>query len=1118
MKRKTIINTIVITTATSFLVLAGVAAVRKIQEEKPSSVFAASIPTTNIDLNDCTESEIRNYYSSLDDLSSNELQGTNLLKNLKTILKNMTYYSYDDCWQMYEITDRDWVLSPAASDSSHGVTYDSSTNKFTSYTYGTGNDSGGSNPYVRTLYRDHTYNSARTGYVNGGEIQEWGDHGNTGTNREHVWCQSRGFKASSGAKGPAGTDIHHLKSGDGYVNQSVHNNHPYGYVNTNASYTKGNQTYTNKNYYGTSATLGSGKVFEPQDEEKGDIARACFYMCARYNNYAGTSGAISSYEPFLALENVVTGEETATSSDTTPATIGILQDLLQWHKEDPVDEFEIHRNNLIFRNYQFNRNPFIDYPEWVDYIWGTVSNGVYYPASTGSASPASDTINGYGSATAPTAISLDTNSATIGIGGTKKINISSVTPSNAYNGVSWESSNTAVATVSSNGLVTGVAAGTVTITATSKLDSTVKATATITVQDIPVTSISLDKSTLSMKSGGHDSLSVSYEPENATTPTITWTSSNEAIVKVSAVGGLTAYSEGTATITASDGKGHTATCTVTVSGVAVELSETTYELVGSDEDLDVTRKIAIVALDYSKALSTTQNTNNRAATAIVKTTSDSTITMTDSTAAIRLDDGNSSGQYGLHVTNGDTTGYLYAASSSSNYLKTEAELDANGNGSFSISINSETAAASIVANGTYSNATMRYNNTSSLFSCYAGSSNVLDLCIYQQKAIAVSGDVDATGVTLDQTSLSITKGSSTTLTATVSPVEATNKNVTWSSSVPSVATVNSSGTITAVSVGTTIVTVTTEDGGFTANCTVTVTPASAGSNYYQKQTSTSTVVSGNYVICANVNGTYYPMPLNTTGSNALGSSTPITVANNQISETNAADYVVALTVSGTSVSIKNSDETWIGSSSNKVVSNATSAYSWTIGSGEHGTFRLSHDSTRCLAYRLSYTRFADYATSNVTSSSTDYFDLELFKYTSGSGSYTVDNFVEDFLTSVTCDATGSSEPTFKSGYSWSELETKYNSLTNAEKTELTNYVANENGNDEAKCVARYDYIVGKYGTAKYKNFLNRTIISSSNFSVLNRMGNGYLPLYIFITVMGLVTVGGFVFYRKRKHQ
>ncbi|MBP5092272.1 MAG: endonuclease, partial [Bacilli bacterium] len=113
------------------------------------------------------------------------------------------------------------------------------------------------------------------------------------------------------------------------------------------------------------------EVFEPRDEDKGDIARACFYMVARYNNLAGEVGVISDYEPNLALADYATGTGSAEySTDDTPVYMGIMSDLLEWNRLDPVDDYEIHRNNLIYNNYQHNRNPFIDFPEWADLIWG----------------------------------------------------------------------------------------------------------------------------------------------------------------------------------------------------------------------------------------------------------------------------------------------------------------------------------------------------------------------------------------------------------------------------------------------------------------------------------------------------------------------------------------------------------------------------------------------------------------------------------------------------------------------------------------------------------------------------------------------------------------------------
>lgn len=87
----------------------------------------------------------------------------------------------------------------------------------------------------------------------------------------------------------------------------------------------------------------------------------------------------------------------------------------------------------------------------------------------------------------------------------------------------------------------------------------------------------------------------------------------------------------------------------------------------------------------------------------------------------------------------------------------------------------------------------------------------------------IISDVSVTSISLDKSNTTISKGSTETLTATVYPANATNKSVTWSSNNPSVATVNSNGTITAVGTGTAIITVKTVDGGKTAACTVTVT-------------------------------------------------------------------------------------------------------------------------------------------------------------------------------------------------------------------------------------------------------------------------------------------------------
>lgn len=463
----------------------GVALAHNSKADQVSAYSASSLPTT-IDLNDTSASNIRSYYSSLNNLATNQRQGTNLLKNLKTILKNdQKYYSYENgtsIWQMYEITDRDWAKSPASS-TTYG-TYNSSTNKITNYTYGSSASDSKNNPYIHALYINRDVNNQTTAWDNHNQDQ-WG------INREHVWPKAEGFD-SKGAGGARG-DPMHLMAGNGYSN-NIHSNYYYGYVKTSTSYTDCGNTYSNQsgNLRGTSKTKNSGTVFEPQDCDKGDIARAVFYMVARYNYLSGSdSDGIDTNNPNLTLTQEVSDWSSSgyTSSTSTQGKLGVLTDLLNWHHQDPVDEYEIHRNNLLYTNFTNNRNPFIDFPEWVDFIWGTaVYNGTTYQSysstPTGYATPSSDTINGYnGGGTDPvavTGVSLEKNQTSITVGGSEVLSCI-IAPSNATNqNVTWTSSNNNVATVSSSGRVSAVAEGNATITVTTS-DGGYTATCAVTV-------------------------------------------------------------------------------------------------------------------------------------------------------------------------------------------------------------------------------------------------------------------------------------------------------------------------------------------------------------------------------------------------------------------------------------------------------------------------------------------------------------------------------------------------------------------------------------------------------------------------------------------------------------
>lgn len=163
--------------------------------------------------------------------------------------------------------------------------------------------------------------------TNGGNVNDW--------NREHVWAKSHGdFGTSAGP----GTDIHHLRPTDVSVNSS----------RGNLDFDNGGSQHSEAlgNYYDSDS-------WEPRDAVKGDVARMLFYMAVRYE---GDSGEVD-----LELNNNV-------NNGTAPLH-GKMSVLLEWHRQDPVDARERRRNDIIYKDYQYNRNPFIDHPEWADAIW-----------------------------------------------------------------------------------------------------------------------------------------------------------------------------------------------------------------------------------------------------------------------------------------------------------------------------------------------------------------------------------------------------------------------------------------------------------------------------------------------------------------------------------------------------------------------------------------------------------------------------------------------------------------------------------------------------------------------------------------------------------------------------
>jgi endonuclease I len=171
-------------------------------------------------------------------------------------------------------------------------------------------------------------------------------------NREHSFPKSW-WNSTGSVTDTAFTDIMHIYPADSWVN-SLRNNNPYAEVGT---YTK---ISANGSKVGASVTEGyTGTAFEPIDEYKGDLARTYFYMATRYQ------GTIAGWVNSSGVRAVfLNGTSNQVYADW------FLQMLLRWHRNDPVSQKETDRNNAIYTLYQNNRNPYIDFPELVEYIWG----------------------------------------------------------------------------------------------------------------------------------------------------------------------------------------------------------------------------------------------------------------------------------------------------------------------------------------------------------------------------------------------------------------------------------------------------------------------------------------------------------------------------------------------------------------------------------------------------------------------------------------------------------------------------------------------------------------------------------------------------------------------------
>ena len=420
--------------------------------------------------------------------------------------------------------------------------------------------------------------------------------------------------------------------------------------------------------------------------------------------------------------------------------------------------------------------------------------------------------------------------------------------------------------------------------------------------DVLATGISLNKTSTSLTVGATETLVATVTPSNTTNKTVSWKSSNTSVATVDNSGKVTAKAEGTANITATttDGTNLTATCQVTVTPEA-QTEEYTITIgngtvanegvpivnwqmgsyIGSEclylkdqlTGLKAGDKITSISFYLMSGSAKGGNFNVR-----MKNTSISTLKNNANTYDTSCIEVNYNDQVNGNVTLGPYSGGQWI------YFPLSTPFVYNGE---NIIIDIRNTTPGTRAGWCYF-ATTTYNGRRSLAWHHANSENphvdgFNDGGIYDYenstdlpniKIAYTSGNVYATGISLNKTSTSLTVGATESLVATVTPSNATNKNVTWSSSNTSVATVDQNGKVTAKAVGTANITATTTDGSnLSATCKVTVTSSTVlATGISFNKPSMSLAVGNTETLVATVT------PSNATNKNVTWSSSNTSVA------------------------------------------------------------------------------------------------------------------------------------------------------------------------------------------------------------------------------------------------
>lgn len=412
-------------------------------------------------------------------------------------------------------------------------------------------------------------------------------------------------------------------------------------------------------------------------------------------------------------------------------------------------------------------------------------------------------------------VSLDKTSLKLLEGESGKLTATVYPLNSTQKTLTWVSDHPDVASVDNEGNVTARKAGTATVTV--KVAENVTAVCKVTVIS-RVTGISLSETTVELKPGETHQLTATVLPQNASNAEVTWYSDKESVATVSQSGLVTGVGPGETTVHAvtTDG-GKMASCLVKVGtpvkGITLSISSKTLYV--GDPSLDISATLTPAnatdkSLEWSSSdpevasiapgavLHAVIKPLKPGKTTITATTKDGGFTASCEVTVKRHVSGVSLNKASLTLYVGETE----------SLAATVAPEDASDK---TVAWSSDNSAVASVSNG---KVTANKPGTAVI--------KVVTNDLSKEAACTVTVKRHAESVELSQKEIKLYLGENRSLTATVLPSDASDKNVTWSSSNPNVATVSTAGNVVSKSVGTTVITVKTADGGHQASCHVTV--------------------------------------------------------------------------------------------------------------------------------------------------------------------------------------------------------------------------------------------------------------------------------------------------------